>query len=67
VLPLTPERSSPATLNLARMRYTRAQAADLTSAILDGADLRGADLTGAKLVRTSFRDAEISSVIGMET
>ncbi|NDD65383.1 MAG: pentapeptide repeat-containing protein, partial [Acidobacteria bacterium] len=58
---------SPATLNLARMRYTRAQAADLTSAILDGADLRGADLTGAKLLRTSFRDAEISSVIGMET
>jgi uncharacterized protein YjbI with pentapeptide repeats len=34
--------------------------------VLDNADLRGADLTGARMEKTSFRDAEISTTIGLE-
>ncbi|MGZ8364642.1 MAG: pentapeptide repeat-containing protein [Caulobacteraceae bacterium] len=38
----------------------------MSNAVLDEADLRGADLTAAKLQGASFRQTDLSLVVGLE-
>ena len=66
-LPLEVTEGDVVRLPIAFVNGTREPLSGVSMSLATKADLRFADLTGAKVNRTSFRDADISTAIGLET
>ncbi len=65
-LPLGAGRGAPSSLARCRLRYAQAQAADFTDAVMDESDLSGADFTGALMLGVSLREANVTTVVGLD-